>query len=179
MKNNQSGQSTVEFILTFIFGVSIVLLIFNSALNYASGYLVHYANFMASRTLLTTDSHNGSFGTYQVYESEATALVTSTYKKYALNIFKVPDSGFKIHFPQANANPGSGEYLQVGTSTTFKQKMDAISWITGNSMLDLVSESFLGKEPTRSACATRVCFAITGSESCSETQDLTLFDDGC
>ena len=73
----------------------------------------------------------------------------------------------------------SSEYLTVGVYSRFSQKVDVLGQIAGNTELDLVSEAFLGKEPSRSACATRVCFAMTGSESCEPTFDITLFDDGC
>ncbi|MBA2406355.1 MAG: hypothetical protein H0V66_16375, partial [Bdellovibrionales bacterium] len=47
MKNNQLGQSTIEFIFSFVFAVSLILLVFNTSLNYASGFVTHYATFMA------------------------------------------------------------------------------------------------------------------------------------
>ena len=53
MKKNQSGQSTIEFIFCFVFAVSFILLVFNTSLNYVSGYVAHYATFMASRVYLT------------------------------------------------------------------------------------------------------------------------------
>ena len=57
--------------------------------------------------------------------------------------------------------------------------MDVIGRVTGQTELELISESFLGREPTRGVCATRVCKAITGEEICTSSMDITLYDDGC
>ena len=93
-------------------------------------------------------------------------------------MFGVPDAGFVVN--EVTGPMSSSEYLTVGTSTDFIQKIDVVGQIAGQQKLELVSESFLGKEPTRATCATRVCEAITGnSGSCSATSDFTLYDDGC
>jgi len=173
-KNNQSGQSTIEFIFTFAFGVSIILIVFTTAINYATGYLVHYATFMASRVYLTSDVHSGTISSPRGGRTEA---AEDTYKKYMLSVFNVPDSGFKIN--EASGNMSGGEYLTVGARTIFDLKMDVVGKVTGQSKLELVSESFIGKEPTRSQCANRTCFAITGSDRCDNSFDITLYDDGC
>lgn len=175
-KNNERGQSTIEFIFTFVFGVSLVLMIFNSAMNYTTGYLVHYATFMASRVYLTHDSNIGTIGNSSASLSRGEELARKTFQNYSLGIFKVPDSAFKIN-QAGDIQPE--EYLTVGGYTSFDVTIDALGKIAGQSKLELVSESFLGKEPTRAECATRVCYAITGGVSCDDNLDITLFDDGC
>lgn len=170
---NEQGQSTIEFIFTFIFGVSMILMIFNSSMNYVAGYLTHYATFMASRVYLTADSHlitpNGSL-------NGAENRARETFRNYSLSIFDIPDTGFSIN-PAGQTSAST--YLTVGGVTTFEMEIDALGKIAGQSKLELVSESFLGKEPTRAECYVRVCKAITGRENCSINDDVTLFDDGC
>jgi hypothetical protein len=172
---NEQGQSTIEFILTFAFGVSIIVLIFNSAIGHVTGYLVHYATFMASRTYLTSESYNGGIGSYEISYQEARNEATQVFNRYNLAVFNVPENSFRI-------NPAGGDsssYLAVGAVTTFERTVDIMGLVTGSRKMTLVSESFLGKEPTRSVCATRVCEALTGSSNCVPEMDITLYDDGC
>lgn len=172
---NESGQSTIEFIFTFAFGVSIIFLVFNSALNYATGYLVHYATFMASRTYLVADSYVGTIGQTEASMNGSELKARQTFDKYMLQIFDVPSSGFKVNPPGND----SATYLTVGAATVFDLKIDALGKVTGQSVLELTSESFLGREPTRAQCANRVCFGMTNSVSCTSAMDITLYDNGC
>jgi hypothetical protein len=174
MKNNQYGQSTIEFIFTFAFGVSIILLVFNSAMTYTTGYLVHYATFMASRVYLTQESFSESFGGTTVSLSIAKDMATKEFQKYRLDIFGIQTTNFIINPPGDPAN-----YVLVGAYTQFIKSIDAIGKVAGQTKLNLTSESFLGKEPTLAVCASRVCMAITGTPTCSQSLDITLFDDGC
>lgn len=174
MKNNQTGQSTIEFIFSFVFALSLILLVFNTSLNYASGYVTHYATFMASRVFLTQDSSQNFWGpgsrTAPINEAK------TTFKNYNLSILGI-NSQLEIKDPiEATA----GEYLMVGAYVRYEKKMDLIGQIIGESKLQLISESYLGREPSRGVCASRVCYAITGKDSCNpESMDITLFDDGC
>ena len=150
---NENGQSTVEFILAFAFGVSFILAIFTTSLNYAKGYLVQYATFMASRVYLTSDNFQGGFGDSSSSLSFAEQRSKEAFSKYRLEIFDVPSSSYQIN-PAGNTT--NSTYLTVGGYTTFKMKMDPLGNILGQQKLEMVSESFLGKEPTRAECATRV-----------------------
>jgi hypothetical protein len=175
-KLDQKGQSTIEFIFTFAFGVSIILLIFNSAINQTTGYMVHYATFMASRTYLTADKHIGAFGATQAALGGAEQKAQAVFNKYNLPFLGVKKLVFKINAPDSG-NPAN--YLTVGATAQFEQSMDVVGKLAGQKKLELVSESFLGKEPTRAECATRVCRAVTGQDNCDNNMDITLFDDGC
>lgn len=172
---SELGQSTVEFILTFAFGVSLILVIFNSALNYATGYLVQYATFMASRVYLTADTHTGNIGSVEPSLSDSVEKTRTAYNNYNLNIF-IPTGQFTVN--PAGATDASS-YLTVGAYTKFELSIDVLGRITGQQKLEMVSESFLGKEPTRAECATRVCKAVTGQTSCDAAMDVTLYDNGC
>lgn len=175
-KHQESGQSTIEFIFTFAFGVSLIFMIFNSAMNYTAGYLVHYANFMASRTYLTSEGYSGQYGNTEGMAQVGETDAEDVFRRYRLEIFSLKDMEFHLNRPVND--PAS--YLTVGTYVLFSQKIDALGKITGQQKLEMVSESFLGKEPPRVECATRICKAMIGTGNCSSSGlDITLFDDGC
>lgn len=180
MKKNQSGQSTIEFLFCFVFAVSFILLVFNTSLNYVSGYVTHYATFMASRVLLTQSSSVNDWGPGSTI-SNYQQLASQTFNKYALSSFGIANSGFAVSSSALRDRVTAGEYLMVGVYTKFERKIDLIGQITGQTKLELISESYLGREPTRGVCASRVCKAITGNlDRCeSPNIDITLFDDGC
>lgn len=174
MKNNQSGQSTVEFIFSFIFAVSLILMVFNTSLNYASGYVTHYATYMASRVFLTQDSSDRS-NSGSASKARGVQMAKEIFKeKYKLSIFGI-NSELQIN---NNESVDSGEYLMVGAYVQYSRRIDFVGQITGQNRLELISESFLGREPVRGVCAARTCMAMTGQESCVGF-DVTLFDDGC
>jgi hypothetical protein len=173
MKNNQSGQSTIEFIFSFIFAVSLILLVFNTSLNYASGYVTHYATFMASRVFLTQDSNNSQWNAGD--RGVAINKAKNAFASFKLDVFGIKTQ-LEINDEQ---NVSAGEYLMVGAYASFSRKMDMVGQITGQTKLDLISESFLGREPTRGVCASRICMAIKGEDTCSINYDITLYDDGC
>lgn len=174
MKNNQSGQSTVEFIFCFVFAVSLIFLIFTSAMNYTTGYLVHYATFMASRVFMTQDANQNVFGPGE--RGTAETIARSTFNNYNLSVFGVETSGFNIN---DRLYVDAGEYLMIGAYTRFEKRIDLMGQITGQKKLEMISESYLGREPTRGVCAQRTCKAVTGSDQCEINMDITLFDNGC
>jgi hypothetical protein len=73
-------------------------------------------------------------------------------------------------------------YEYVGAVYTYKSSISG-SGIVGGTDFKLMSESFLGKEPTRADCRCQVENAMKGtcqgSFSTSTTEDLTLYDNGC
>jgi hypothetical protein len=175
---NQSGQSTIEFIVTFVFGVSIVFMVFNSALNYSTGYLVHYATFMASRAYLVSDSGTGTIQSPEVSMSTGEEDAIEAYNNYRLDIFQIGTDKFAVNKLEG-AGMATQEYMTVGTRTIFDLSIDAIGKVLGQTKLELVSESFLGHEPTRAQCANRTCVGITNSPNCTNDMDITLYDNGC
>lgn len=177
MIKNQEGQSTVEFILTFAFGLSLILMVFNSAMNYATGYLVQYATFMASRVYLTADNFTGNMaGTPSGNFEYSRRMATETFNTYRLGVFNIPESSFNIN-EAGSTNPSS--YLTVGGYTKFDLSIDPMGRLAGQKKLEMVSEAFLGKEPTRAECAKRTCYGIKGSSSCARDDDITTYDNGC
>lgn len=178
MKKNQQGQSTIEFIFCFVFAVGLILLVFNTSLNYVTGYITHYATFMASRVFMVQDGNQNTWGAGNSI-TRAQQEAQTTFRRYQLSIFGINDSAMEFTNASRDENVSAGEYMMIGVYTRFERKMDIIGQITGQKKLELISESFLGREPTRGVCASRVCKAITGRDECSGDMDITLFDNGC
>ncbi len=173
MIKKQDGQSTIEFILTFTFGMSAILLIFNSSLNYTVGYLAHYATFMASRTYLTVDTQSSTEGQSL---GEAKIRARESFIRFNLKKFGVSDDS--IHFRDPYHGMSSSDYLLVGAYATYEREIDIMGKLTGDTKSNMVSESYLGKEVTRANCIHRTCFSMAGGDNC-ESFDVTLIDNGC
>lgn len=173
---DQSGQVAIEFILTFIFALGITFLFVNQAVNVTEGYLVHYANFMASRTFLTFEQgSSSSISNINAAESQAKRVFSG----YPLASF-----GVKARFEVNKPIPaGSVPQIFAGTTAYFEKKISPFSVVGGKSKAKLLSESFLGREPDRITCHEMVCFAITGDrQSCqqnAQNMDAVLYDNGC
>jgi hypothetical protein len=173
---NQAGQSTIEFIFCFIFAVSLILLVFNTSLNYAAGYVVHYATFMASRVFLTQSSFVNVWGPSN--RGGDIEKAQEAFRKYDLSVFGISNDALKIQDEPQSAE--ANEYLMIGAYTKFERKMDLVGKITGGQKLELVSESYLGREPTLGVCASRTCKGVTDQDQCNApAMDITLFDNGC
>jgi hypothetical protein len=176
-KMNEQGQSTIEFIFTFVFTLAIVFLFAAQGYNFATGYLVHYATFMSSRSYLTADAMGGS-----VNEENETSAET-TFNRYKLNLLDIPASSFKIRkYTQDRSQSGNGMY--VGAYTVFERPFSYLGLIGGDTKIKLMSESYLGKEPTRLGCWMRTCQAIVGAtaQGCEQGEvslDITVDDNGC
>jgi hypothetical protein len=175
MIKNDRGQSTIEFIITFAFGVSLILMVFFSALGHVKGYLLHYATFMASRTYLVAESYSGTISQTESWTQVAEQKSRETFSQYMLDAAIDPDPQFYINAPTGNAS----EALTVGAFSLLSLRIDALGKVAGQTKLELSSESYLGKEPTRAHCANRACVGVTGQTTCDQTMDVTLYDNGC
>jgi len=191
MRKNQQGQSTIEFIMTFMFGLGVVFLFVNVAVNYSVGYLVHYATFMASRTYLTVDSGAGNA---TLSENLARTQSLETFRRFQMSALGVEsgsvlaggsdDPGF--HINSYSSVTSNEQALFVGAYTVFDRPLSSFRFVVGTTQAKMVSESYLGKEPVRADCFQRTCQAImlgvTGNPtpcSGSGAEDFTVFDNGC
>lgn len=169
LKNNEEGQAAIEFILTFAFGIGIVMLFVSLAMNMTRGYLVHYANFMASRTFLTYDSN--SINDVETSIGAARVNAVRTFNSYPLANFGIE--------PQIKVNtPSQYSSLMSGTTATFVERMTPFSLVGGTNEATFHSESFLTKEPVRLQCMLSTCEAM-GIQNCASALDVTVFDNGC
>jgi flavin-binding protein dodecin len=177
MKKRQSGQSTIEFLFCFVFAVSFILMVFNVSINYVSGYVAHYATFMASRVFLTHSSNFNTMGPGDTI-SKATDRARATFNIYSLDFLGINSSGFNVSNAAKQELLSADEYLMVGVYTKFEKKIDIIGQITGQKKLELISESYLGREPSRGVCVQRTCFGMFGGNCPDSTPvDYTVYDD--
>ncbi len=170
LKMNNSGQSLAEFILTFGIVCIVIILFVKLAFNFTKGYMVHYANYMASRSYMVQD--NNSASPVSTDDNAKTIAINSVYRK----IFgSINQSGIKV------LSPGKVENnVYVGIKTVLKEDFSISPMVGGGEKINLVSESFLGRVPVVSECARGTCAAIvelTG-ESC-DIDFITLWDNGC
>ena len=180
-----SGQAMVEFIMTVGFSLGIIFLFIQLAFNMTSGYLAHYATFMASRNYLVVDhGANDEKTVFRVAENKAREM----FKSYQLEKFFIKD-GVLTFSPVPQPGPGNREaQLYVGSKFTFEKKLSFLPLVGGDKKATMISESFLGKEPTRGQCLQRICQimnlkigAMIGIQDiCADNfQHKTLYDDGC
>ena len=173
---NQSGQVAIEFILTFIFALGITFLFVNQAINMTEGYLVHYVNFMASRTFLTYEQGSSS-STSNINAAESRA-------RQVFNSYPLSEFGVKVTF-EVNKPAPAGNKPQIfsGTTALFEKKISPFSVVGGKTKAKLLSESFLGREPDRITCHEMVCYALTKDrQACqqnAQNMDAVLYDNGC
>lgn len=169
MKNNE-GQATIEFLVVLSFALGLIFLFLVMALNSSTGYLVHYVNYMASRTFLTADN-----GSNEVDSTEEFAIREA---KEVVDAFNLENFGLDNVSNQIKFNrPGKTLFEYVGSYFTFKAKLSLFSTIAGGDSAELTTESFLGREPPRIDCLERVCSILKDIYSCEEFA--TAFDDGC
>lgn len=175
--HNENGQSAIEFILTFAFALGLTFIFISQAVNMTEGYLVHYANFMASRTYLVQEraGDNDADASFNFAGNRAREVFDS----YSLGDFDI-DAEFQFFKPTPQ---GQNSAVFTGTTARFQKRISPLAFVGGTTEVTLLTESFLGKEPTRSTCYEMVCRAITGNRQACLTSDtsidVTLYDNGC
>jgi hypothetical protein len=166
----QKGQSTIEFILTFIFVLGLSFLFVNLAVNLGAGYVAHYINYAGARIFLVSDTAMPGSKPYEDARGLATSYMSGLLSQVGLQSAKI-----KFNFPQPI---GDALPVFVGSTLEFQKPMSVFKVIGGGAQSTMLSESFLGKEPTRHECLESICQAMKIS-NCSLDQDITLFDNGC
>ena len=168
----REGQSTIEFLVTFPMVILFLFFFLKLSFNFTMGYLAHYATFMSSRTFLVFDD-DSKFDTNA--ENAARGAFRSVLLDRVSNKFRgnptfnsVPDiSGV------GNASP-----VFKGAVFSYRETFSISNLLGGTDKVDLVSESFLGREPTRIGCLQRICQSL--GELVGNCTDLvTLSDNGC
>jgi hypothetical protein len=162
----------IEFLVSFIFSVGFLFLFISLGLNFTSGYMAHYATYMASRTYLTAGNDSVSPGTS---DGVARTKAEEVFKAFQLNKFGV-DTTLEIKSPPS----GSGEkYEYTGAKMRFQKPLSMIGFGGGDQVLDLVTESFLGREPTRADCYNQLCNVFGVCSENTSNVHITLEDNGC
>lgn len=171
IKNVEAGQSTVEFLASFIFVFTFMVVLIRFALSAANGYMVHYATFMASRTYMVYDHNTNAPDGADVPAFEQSKQV---FKSFHLgNFMGGIEPQLKVNHPDFG-----GRSAFVGLYANFEQAFSIPKLFGGDAPLKLRSESFLGREPTRATCTERICKAMQEAGGvCSKNS--TYFDNGC
>lgn len=176
MGNNfkkNKGQSTIEFIMTFTVAVGFIFLFLRMALNYTDGFMVHHATYMASRAYLVSDEDRRSLD-----EGDAKAIekARQVFTKYMPDgLVKGVEAG---SLKENNPDPQKTKFHAfVGVWIEFSQRF-SMGFIGGKESIRFISESFLGREPTRSESRSQVCQAIMSLGLSKCDVHVTLEDNG-
>jgi hypothetical protein len=170
---NESGQSTIEFIISFTLAIGFLISFYKIAMLYTNGYLIHYATFQASRAYMIGETgSNTSGGSDGFAGSQA---------KKVFDFYKLPDivPGFEssIIINDPESNTALNKNLYVGLQVKYEDSL-LIPGTAKRVEIPLMSESFLGMEPTRAECFSGICSAL-GLIGASCTVHTTVTDNGC
>ncbi len=171
--NRQKGQSTIEFIMTFSMVFAFTFLFLKIAMNYTDGYMVHYATFMASRSYLTVDPKQQKYENVDNSDDDAAKYAKETFKKY------LPDGLIKDFNGQVNViDPATAKFTPfIGLFTKYSTQF-SLGVVGGTDELEMRSESFLGREPTRYEVYFQICNAIKTVTGATCDKQATLDDNG-
>ncbi len=145
------GQSTLEFLFAFIFSLSFLTLGVLTFTFHWKALQLHWLSFEAGRLFLVKE------------EDEVRLLLEDAISKLKGNLkfIKAQNTiyvGAVIHSDQ--------DFFQF-----YPFRLSA-------AQAKLVSESYLGKEPSKKDCEQQLCSLFFGGD-CRGNQDVTLYDDGC
>ncbi len=146
------GQSTLEFLFMFIFFLGILLLGSLSIVSHYTSMNVHFLVFQASRLFLVEDEE-------------------SVLLRFNQKITKLTNSNLKLLITKNKMYQGAFVEYEQKVFSLYPLRISPIK-------VKLISESYLGKEPTQKECKERLCELFFQGD-CIEKQDVTLFDDGC
>jgi len=163
------GQSTIEFLLTLSFLFGFIFLYAKIAFNYTNGYLLQYATFMASRSYLVYDS-----GSVDESGQDANAKRFAQENVFAKIVPQVPQTLMGNHPTQTLGSLYTGLYYD------FVQEFSFNNVIGGRVPMNFRSESFIGREPTRSECLRRIRDSFKALSGVDDPNlNVTLEDNGC
>lgn len=176
MIGNKRGQSTIEFIIVFSFSIPVLLAFIHLAITFSSGYYTHYATFMAARTYMVYDNNNQDAAAS--YTGVPIQRAQQVFREYRVDRMGAYGASDLIITPPGAAGV---DYEMVGASIDYAQSMNLLSFFGGGIDLDLKSEAYLGKEPTRGECLSRIEYVMTRllENPGAQQRYVTNFDNGC
>lgn len=157
--------------MTFIFSFGFIFLFYKIAIDATSGFYIHYANYMASRSYLTFERNSN---TANGADSAALSLSRNVFFSYKPNVM-VRNFNGSI---EANDPESVGNKLYVGTYVRYSKPFSFSNLIGGREPVNYYSESFLGREPTRAECSERICKSMQDLGAQCATH-ITFYDNGC
>jgi len=143
------------------------------AMNFTDGYMVHHATYMASRSYLVDDQERDAVEEGDERAMAKAKLVFTSYMPDSL-VKGVDNSLLKFNTPDTDVTKFRAF---VGVFIKYSQKF-SIGFIGGKELVNFTSESFLGREPTRTESRLQTCAAIklAGLNKCDV--HVTLEDNG-
>lgn len=170
--NKESGQSTIEFLSAFVFVITLLFVYIKMAVNITNGYLVHYGTFIASRAYLVFDNNEDFVGS----DGGAATKANEVFDSVVFN-FEGSGTSKEVFGPDEPNNP-----VYVGYVASFEQRFAFSNLMGGAEPIEFISESFLGREPSRSECVSQVVEAIKDAVIDCEGAGrghCTIGDNGC
>ena len=151
-------------------------------INATSGYITHYASYMASRAYLVIES-----GSRDPAGGDAVAFreARRVFEEFRVGRFGVRDlniaQDFRVNSPE---DVGQLKVEYVGVRLRHGSPLSLIPFLGPPIDLEMVTESFLGREPSRGDCLARICRAMQesrgGTLDCNNNiTHITAFDNGC
>jgi hypothetical protein len=125
---------------------------------------------MASRAYLVADNNSTE---PESSDQDAYRKATQVFKLYNMSRFLGTQNTQLQAIP-----PGNHRVPYVGVYYQFKQKFSFSDIMGGKTDINYISESYLGREPTRQTCLKRVCDALKMIGGDCEN-DATFCDNGC
>lgn len=170
----EEGQSTIEFLFAMTLALGILFSFFKIAIIYTNGYLVHYVVFQSSRAYMVAEkSSNTESGSDGLAEQNANEVFESYNLPGIINNFS---SDLTIEDPESHRGPSTNLY--IGARVLYQEQM-LIPMTSAKIELNMLSESYLGKEPTRAECFFQVCRAMQDIGSANCEIHSVVDDNGC
>lgn len=170
--SDERGQSTIEFLISFIFVLGFLFIFLRLSIVYTNGYIVHYATFLASRAYMIADN-----GDKEPDSSDNLAFTKAkdVFSRFNFSVLLGKD----IQLKENRIGSNTMNELLVGVWADLPEYFMVPGVIGGRKDLILKSESFLGREPTRGECLERVCKVMSELTGGGCSFLATLDDNGC
>ena len=187
-RNVQSGQGTIELVLTMMCFFTIFFMFVQVSLGFAVANYIQYATFMAARAF------QSGYADIAAQKDAASSVLTATVgggKTGRFGSIATAGDGGTGDIPGATIGPASRSHLapsgdardsswEQGVTYSFKVKMYLAPLIPGinsgeDSKVTLESQSYLGRETTEKECE---AFLGTRQKNAGVTH-VFIYDNGC
>ena len=126
---------------------------------------------MASRSYLTFEGNGNAAGAEQI--------MRETFEGTRINLFNssLGSGNDQLTIVDNTSNPLT--VLLTGVRYDYETSFSTAGMFGGNQMLEMRSESYLGREPDRAECVQQTCRGALNGTGTSCGRAFTLVDNGC
>ncbi len=110
-------------------------------------------------------------------DSEARKQATDVFNSYKLDVL-MPNFPNTIEFEEPASRQTRARNLYIGPRVEFTENI-AIPGSNAKIEIPMVSESYLGMEPTRAECFYQICASLEDVGGAGCVRHSTVFDNGC